>query len=63
VGVEQGSDQIRKVLEFLHVDSSFVPAALDVTKKQTTKALSEGIVDYEEVVTAFKLHPKMMQFL
>jgi hypothetical protein len=63
VSLVQGGDEIRRVLEFLDVDSSFVPATLDVTKKQTKNALSEGIINYDEVVNAFRLHPKMRHFL
>lgn len=51
-------EEVKKVLDFLQVDSSFLPATLNVTKKQTTRPLCEGIKNYEEVKAAFKLHPK-----
>lgn len=61
---EKEGDQIRKILKFLNVDSSFIPATLKETKKQTKVPLSEGgLVNYRDVKAAFKLHPKMKKFL
>jgi hypothetical protein len=54
-------EAIRKVLEFLQVDSSCVPEALSVTKRQTLQPLCEGIVNYNQVNEAFKHHPKLMR--
>lgn len=50
---------MRDVLRFLDVSPDVVPKALDMTVKQSTRPLSEGVVNYEQVVAAFRHHPKM----
>ena len=56
-----GDAVIRRVLDFLKVDSHFIPSRLDVTEKQTIKPLSQAIENYAELRSAFKLHPKCNQ--
>jgi hypothetical protein len=55
-------EAMRKVLGFLQVDSSCVPEALSVTKRQTLQPLCEDIVNYNQVKEAFKHHPELMRY-
>jgi hypothetical protein len=56
-----GDAAMRKVLDFLGVDSSVIPEPLEVTVKQTLRPLSQAITNYDELVKAFNHHPKFIR--
>lgn len=52
-------DTLRGVLRFLGVDALRVPPPLDVTVKQSSKPLAEGISNFADVELAFRHHPRV----
>jgi LPS sulfotransferase NodH len=57
-----GDAEMRKVLEFLRVDSRVLPPPLEMCVKQTTKPLSQGITNYKALQTAFQHYPPSSSF-
>jgi hypothetical protein len=53
-----GDEVMLGVLRFLGVTDGYIPPALPVTVKQTTRPLEHGITNYAQVKAAFQHHPR-----
>ena len=54
---------VKGIFMFLNVEIKGDITPLDVTVKQSTTPIRNDIVNYEEIVSAFRMHPKMSEFL